>query len=332
MSLTRRHPSQGLGTGSGTENSISSGQPTLIVIGGPTASGKTLVAASIAKHFGTEVISADSRQFYHAMRIGTARPSEEEMLGVKHHFIAHLDLEQTWSAGEFARATEPVLQELFAQHGIAVMVGGSGLYIDAVCNGLDPLPPSDKRTREKLQEQFKHEGLAPLLERLKSLDPEAFRTIDRNNPHRVIRALEICITSGKSASAQRSGRTQRDDIRIIRIALDVPRAELYAHIDARVDKMIADGFVEEARSLLPYRELNALRTVGYRELFDHFDLSPTLSRREGADLDKTIAMIKQHTRNYAKRQMTWLRRDKSWHWCAPIELERMIAIAEGDGQ
>jgi len=203
------------------------------------------------------------------------------------------------------------------------MVGGSGLYIDAVCNGLDPLPPSDKRTREKLQEQFQLEGLVPLLERLKSLDPEAFRMIDRNNPHRVIRALEICIISGKSASAQRSGRTQRDDIRIIRIALEVPRVELYARIDARVDRMIADGFVEEARSLLPHRELNALRTVGYRELFDHFDGC--------LPMDETIAMIKQHTRNYAKRQMTWLHRDKSWHWCAPGDTERMFAIVGIDG-
>ncbi len=296
------------------------GLPTLIVIGGPTASGKTRVASSIAKHFGTEVISADSRQFYHAMRIGTARPSAEEMLGVKHYFIGHLELEQTWSAGEFARAAEPVLQQLLADHGMAVMVGGSGLYIDAVCNGLDPLPPSDHRTREKLQEQFKHEGLAPLLERLKTLDQEAFRAIDRNNPHRVIRALEICLISGKAASAQRSGRTQRDDIRIVRIALDVPRAELYARIDARVDRMIADGLVEEARSLQPYRELNALRTVGYRELFEHFD--------GNLSIEETIALIKQHTRNYAKRQMTWLRRDSSWHWCAPNNVDGMRALID----
>ena len=299
---------------------------TLIVIGGPTASGKTHVAASLAKHFGTEVISADSRQFYHALRIGTARPNEEEMLGVKHHFIGHLDVQQTWSAGEFARAAEPVIQELVADHGYAVMVGGSGLYIDAVCNGLDPLPKIDHRTREQLRERFEHDGLIPLVEQLRTLDPDAWRLIDRNNPHRVIRALEVCLISGRPFSAQHSGRKQRDDMRVVRIALDVPRAELYARIDARVDRMMADGFVDEARALLPYRELNALQTVGYRELFSHFDLTTTAAQVEGAHLDKTILLIKQHTRNYAKRQWTWLRRDPSWQWCAPAPVDAMISI------
>ena len=283
--------------------------PTLIVIGGPTASGKTGVAVAVAKHFGTEVISADSRQFYHAMRIGTARPSEEELLGVKHHFLGHLELQETWSAGEFARQAEPVLKDILARHGQAVMVGGSGLYIDALCNGLDPIPPADHHERSRLQEQFRGHGLQPLLDRLHELDPDSWSTIDRNNPHRVIRALEVCLTSGRSFSAQRTGPRQRTDMRIIRIALDVPRAELYALIDARVDRMIADGLVEEARSLLPYRDLNALNTVGYKEIFAHFD---------GAlGLEEAIALIKQHTRNYAKRQMTWLRRDATWGWLPP---------------
>jgi tRNA dimethylallyltransferase len=282
---------------------------TLIVVGGPTASGKTGVAAAIARHFGTEVISSDSRQFYHAMRIGTARPSEEEMLGVKHHFIGQLELQETWSAGEFARQAEPVLQDILARHGTAVMVGGSGLYIDAVCNGLDPIPPADHRERSRLQEQFREQGLPPLLDRLRELDPDSWRTIDRNNPHRVIRALEVCLASGRPFSAQRTGPHQREDMRIIRIALELPRAELYAHIDARVDRMAADGLVEEARSLLPYRGLNALNTVGYKELFAHFDGL--------MGLNEAIALIKQHTRNYAKRQMTWLRRDPSWHHEAP---------------
>lgn len=284
----------------------------LVVIGGPTASGKTKVAASVAKHFGTEVISGDSRQFYHAMRIGTARPLEDELLGVKHHFLGHLELNETWSAGEFARQAEPVLQDLLSKHGIAVLVGGSGLYLDALCNGLDPMPMVDHAVREKLQHRFQQQGLPDLLTELDRLDPAISEVIDRNNPQRVIRALEVCLVSGKPFSAQHSGHRQRTDICVLRIAMDMPRAELYGNIDARVDRMIADGLEKEARSLLPHRELNALRTVGYRELFEHFD--GTLSREEA------IELIKQHSRNYAKRQMTWLRREKGWKWADPADM------------
>lgn len=286
----------------------------LVVIGGPTASGKTKVAATVAKHYGTEVISGDSRQFYHAMRIGTARPQEAELLGVKHHFLGHLDLSETWSAGEFARQAEPVLQELLSKHGIAVLVGGSGLYLDALCNGLDPMPMVDHAVREKLQHRFQQHGLPDLLAELDRLDPAISTVIDRNNPQRVIRALEVCLVSGRPFSAQHTGQRQRTDIRLLRIAMDVPRAELYANIDARVDRMIADGLETEARSLLPHRERNALRTVGYREFFEHFD--GKLSREEA------INLIKQHTRNYAKRQVTWLRREKTWKWIKPADLEK----------
>ncbi|HRH70777.1 MAG TPA: tRNA (adenosine(37)-N6)-dimethylallyltransferase MiaA [Flavobacteriales bacterium] len=286
-------------------------RPTLIVIGGPTASGKTLAAASLAKHYGTGVISADSRQFYHAMRIGTARPLETELLGVEHHFLGHLELEEVWSAGAFARAAEPVLQDLLTTRGIAVLVGGSGLYIDALLKGLDPLPASDGHMREELQERFQANGLAPILEELQRQDPATWSRIDRQNPHRVIRALEVCLSTGRPYSEQRTAPQDRTDVDIIRIALDLPRKELYERIDQRVDRMVADGLVEEARSLVPHRELNALRTVGYRELFDHFD--GTLS------LDEAIEVIKQHTRNYAKRQLTWLRRDATWKWLHPTE-------------
>jgi len=283
----------------------------LVVIGGPTASGKTHVAATLAKHFGTEVISGDSRQFYRAMCIGTARPAEEELLGVKHHFLGHLELEQTWSAGEFARQAEPVLQELLKAHGIAVLVGGSGLYLDALTNGLDPMPLVDHAVRERLQQRFQQRGLTDLLAELDRLDPAIAQVIDRNNPHRVIRALEVCIASGRPYSAQRIGPRQREDMRILRIALDLPREELYARIDARVDRMTADGLEQEARALLPYRERNALRTVGYREFFEHFD--GKIGRAEAIDL------IKQHTRNYAKRQLTWLRRG-DWAYLQPAEV------------
>lgn len=277
---------------------------TLIVIGGPTASGKTHVAATVAKRLDTEVISADSRQFYHAMRIGTARPLEGELLGVPHHFLGHLELDTTWSAGEFARQADLVLHDILRRRGTAVLTGGSGLYIDALCNGLDPLPVSDPDVRRQLQERSRKEGLEALTEQLRSLDPVVWNTIDRQNPHRVIRALEICLVSGKPASAQRSGTKARSDLRIFRFALELPRSDLYARIDARVDRMVAEGLVAEARALLPFRHLNALNTVGYKELFAHFD--GTL------DLDEAISSIKQHTRNYAKRQATWLRRDPTW--------------------
>lgn len=292
------------------------GLPTLIVIGGPTASGKTHAAATLALHLGTEVISADSRQFYHAMRIGTARPGTDELLGVKHHFLGHLELEETWSAGEFARQAEPVLQDIHARHGTALLTGGSGLYIDALCNGLDPMPKSTPDVRTQLLEQLEHEGLPALVERLRALDEATWTRIDRNNPHRVIRALEICLVSGSTVSAQCTGPKQRTDMRIVRIAMDLPRAELYARIDARTQRMMAEGLLEEARALLPFRHLNALNTVGYKELFAHFDGEITLER--------ATSLIQQHTRNYAKRQLTWLRRDPSWRWIAPADIDRMI--------
>lgn len=294
--------------------------PTLVIIGGPTASGKTDAGIALAKRFGTEVISADSRQFYRAMRIGTARPLEQELGGVRHHFIGHLGIEETWSAGRFAREAEPVLQELLARHGIAVLVGGSGLYIDALVKGLDPLPVSDPRLRERLQRRIETGGLPDLLKELERLDPATATRIDRSNPHRVIRALEVCLLTGKPFSDQRSGAEDRADMRLARIAMDLPREALYARIEARVDRMMGEGLLEEARSLLPYRALNALQTVGYKELFLHFDGQLGLA--------DAVALIKQHTRNYAKRQLTWLRRDAAWKWFAPEDTSGMAREAE----
>ena len=272
---------------------------------------------ALAKQYNTEVISADSRQFYRAMRIGTARPTEQELLGVKHHFLGHLELEETWSAGAFARAAEPVLQELLARTGVAVLVGGSGLYIDALIKGLDPLPVTDVRLRDRLQRRMEQEGLTALVDELKQHDPATWDRIDKQNPHRVLRALEVCLLTGKAYSEQRNAPQYRSDMRIVRIAMDLPRSELYERIDKRVDSMVDEGLVEEARSLLPFRQHNALRTVGYRELFMHFDGELTQA--------DAIALIKQHTRNYAKRQMTWLRRDQDWKWCDPKDVEGMIA-------
>jgi tRNA dimethylallyltransferase len=293
-----------------------SAKRTLVVIGGPTASGKTQAAAVLAKHFGTEVISADSRQFYREMRIGTARPSEAELQGVKHHFLGHLEIEHTWSAGQFAREAEPVLQELLNRKGIAILVGGSGLYIDALTKGLDPLPSSDPRLRERLQRRLAQNGLSDLLKELEKLDPSTYQHMDRSNPHRVIRALEVCQLTGKPYSAQRTAPSDRQDMRIVRIALDLPRTDLYRGIDARVDRMMADGLLAEVRGLIPHKNANALRTVGYRQLFEHLAGSMTL---EGS-----VTLIKQHTRNYAKRQMTWLRRDAGWKWIRPEDVDGMV--------
>lgn len=293
----------------------------LVVVGGPTASGKTRAAALLAKHFDTDVISADSRQFYQAMRIGTARPEQKELLGVPHHFLGHLNLEEGWSAGQFARSAEPVLQRILGEKGITVLVGGSGLYIDALTKGLDPLPISDPRLRERLQERVKSQGLAGMLKELEALDPVMYARIDQHNPHRVIRALEICLLTGNPYSEQQSGASDREDMTLVRLAMDLPRTTLYERIDKRVDRMVADGLVEEARELLPHRALNALRTVGYRELFEHFD--------GRLSLPDAITLIKQHTRNYAKRQLTWLRRDEGWTWLPPEAHEHHVAVAEG---
>ncbi|MBK9273698.1 MAG: tRNA (adenosine(37)-N6)-dimethylallyltransferase MiaA [Flavobacteriales bacterium] len=282
---------------------------TLVVVGGPTASGKTALAARLAAHLGTEVISADARQFYRAMRIGTARPTGAELMGVPHHFLGHLELETTWSAGHFARAAEPVLQRILGEHGRAVLVGGSGLYIDAVVTGLDPLPEADEALRSRLRERLQHEGLAALVQHLGRLDAATAARIDTRNPQRVLRALEVCLVTGRPYSAQRRAPLQRTDMDIVRVALHPARPVLYARINTRVDAMMAAGLMDEARALLPHRHLNALNTVGYKELFQHLD---------GAiPRERAVELIKQHTRNYAKRQLTWLRREPRWHRVDP---------------
>ncbi len=295
---------------------------TLIVICGPTASGKTAAAVALAEHFNTEIVSADARQFYRALRIGAALPSAAELQQVPHHFVGNLDVSESMSSGAYERAAVPVIEELLGKRGIAVLVGGSGLYIDAVLHGFDPMPLGDNRIRTELQERFRKHGLDPLLERLAQLDPAIMERIDTHNPHRVIRALEVCLASGRPFSAQRTGHSKARAWRTVRIAMQVPRADLYARIDARFDAMIENGLVEEARGLLEHRALNALQTVGYKELFAHFDGEYTLP--------EAIAMAKQHTRNFAKRQMTWIRRSDDWNWIAPTDRTAMINLVESE--
>lgn len=279
--------------------------PTVIVIGGPTASGKTALAARVAKALGTDVIGADARQFYRELPIGTAQPTAEERLGVKHHFIGHLGIHEDMSAAAYAEAALPVLHDLLARHGVAVVTGGSGLYIDALLFELDPLPPADQTLRERLKALLRDQGVQALAEELDRLDPEAGAAIDRRNPHRLVRAIELVTLTGDPLSSLRTGKRAREGFAVRWIALDLPREELYARIDARVDAMMAAGLESEARAVFPHRGLNSLRTVGYSELFEHF---------EGrCSLDEAVARIKQHTRNYAKRQLTWLRRDAHWN-------------------
>ncbi|MEO8069584.1 MAG: tRNA (adenosine(37)-N6)-dimethylallyltransferase MiaA [Flavobacteriales bacterium] len=295
-------------------------QGILVVIGGPTASGKTAAAVHLAKHYGAEIVSADARQFYRALRIGAAIPTEAEMNGVPHHFVGHLDIAEAMSAGAFERAAVPLIEELLTAKGIALLVGGSGLYIDAVLNGLDQMPTGNIRIRTELQKRFREHGLDPLLARLTELDPATVERIDLRNPHRVIRALEVSLATGRPYSAQRMGRSKERPWRTVRIAMDLPRTELYARIDARFDAMITAGLVEEARNAYPQRAENALQTVGYKELFAHFDGALTL--------EDAIALAKQHTRNFAKRQMTWLRRDADWHGMAPDDVAGVVAVVD----
>jgi len=292
---------------------------TLIVIGGPTASGKTRVAAEVGRTLGTEVVNADARQFYRAMPIGTGQPAADELHGVPHHFIGHLDIWQDQSAQEYAHAALPVIDRIIDAHGVAVLTGGSGLYIDAVCFELDPLPPADRQVRERLQRMHAENGLAALQDELKRLDPAMWHIIDRNNPHRLIRAIEVCLLSGGKVSELRQGKRPRPGFTPRFFALDVERSTNYAAIDARVDDMMRRGLLEEAHALLPHRDRNALNTVGYKELFLHFDGK--------LSLEEAVALIKQHSRNYAKRQLTWLRREDHWRWVRPEEAVRTAVDA-----
>ncbi|MDX5321773.1 MAG: tRNA (adenosine(37)-N6)-dimethylallyltransferase MiaA [Bacteroidota bacterium] len=267
----------------------------LIVLGGPTASGKTKLAIELAKALHTEIINADSRQFYQEMSIGTAVPSAEELAEVKHHFIQSHSAETPLSAMDFEEQAMPLVEELFKQHDYVIVCGGSGLYLQALAEGLDPLPPADLEYREQLEAQLAQEGVQSLAAMLMEKDPEKAASMDLKNPRRVIRALEILAAPPLEPASPKKERT----FQIIPLFLNLDREQLYQRIDDRVDQMMEQGLYEEAQGLLPLRDSSALQTVGYRELFDHFDGK--------MDLETTVAKIKQHTRNYAKRQLTWFR-------------------------
>lgn len=294
---------------------------TLVVIVGPTGSGKTDLAIEVARHFGTEILSTDSRQFYKGMPIGTAQPSAEQLAAVKHHFIADRLPEQELSAGGYEREALERLGELFEHHNVVVAVGGSGLYIDALCYGFDKLPSDTAHIRAELMQRLDSEGLDRLVEELRARDEAYWQVVDRHNPARVIRALEVCIASGRPYSEQRTATRRSRPFRTVKIGLLWPREELYDRINRRVDIMVGEGLEEEARSVSHLRHLSSLQTVGYREFFDHFD--GKITREEAIDL------VKRNSRRYAKRQMTWFRRDESIHWVDRCNAQEAIEVVEG---
>lgn len=277
----------------------------LIVVLGPTAVGKTAYAIELAKSLQTEIISADSRQIFKELNIGAARPSTEELAQVPHHFIATASIHDTYSAGRFERDALTKLAELFENHNTVVCCGGSMMYIDALVNGFDDLP-TDGDVREELSQRYKAEGIEVLQRELMRLDPEYYNQVDLQNPHRLIRALEVCIVSKSPFSELRRNAVKSRDFEVQKIGLDMERDRLYERINARVIRMMEDGLLEEARALWPNRHLQALNTVGYKELFDHFDGT--------CSLEEAVQKIQQHTRNFAKRQLTWWRRDGDIQW------------------
>ena len=280
--------------------------PTLIVIAGPTASGKTAAAIEVARHFSTVVVSADSRQFYREMSIGTAKPNADELAAVPHYFIDTLSITENYTAGKYEKQALDLLDELFKTHNVVVLAGGSGLFIKAVCEGFDEFPDIDPQIRQQLNRELETHGLLWLQEKLKAADPDYYAEADINNPQRVARALEVFEGTGKPFSSFRRSAINKRPFRILKFGLDLPREVLYHRINTRVEIMVEQGLIEEVKLLLPYRQLNALNTVGYTELFDYFD--------DKTDLSTAIGLIKQNTRRFAKRQMTWFGKDKDIAW------------------
>lgn len=288
----------------------------LVVIVGPTGIGKTGTAIVLADHFQTDIISADSRQIYREMEMGTAVPSKEEQEKVKHHFLQTRSIHDYYNASMFEMEVLDLLENLFRKKDIVLLVGGSGLYVDAVCKGIDDIPSIDPEVRKSLSDQYTTEGIESLRRQLKILDPVYYEKVDLKNHKRILKALEISLMTGRPYSSFLTRETKERNFQILKIGLNRDRKELYEIIDQRVDDMIRSGLVEEAKKLLPYREINPLNTVGYKELFKHFEGKYTL--------EEAISLIKRNSRRYAKRQISWFSRDKEIRWFHPDDREEIM--------
>ncbi len=293
---------------------------TLIVIAGPTASGKTAFAIKLAQALNTVILSADSRQFYKEMSIGTAAPTKEELSQAKHYFVHHISIEDKYDVADYEHDVLQLLDKLFKTHDAVIMTGGSGLFIDAVCKGIDAMPDVEPKIREKVEKLYQDEGLHGMQEVLKLLDPDYYAIVDQQNPRRLQRALEVCYQTGLPFSFFRSGIAVQRDFDIKKYAILWDRQQLIERIDKRVDMMMEQGLLGEAKALYPKRDLNALNTVGYKELFAYFDGQCTLK--------EAVEQIKIHTRQYAKRQMTWLRKDNSYLWITPEDFDNTLSTLQ----
>lgn len=293
---------------------------TLVVLLGPTGVGKTALSLALAERLGSPILSADSRQLYSEIPIGTAAPTKKEQQRVKHYFIGTHQLTDYYSAAQYEMDVMNLTEELFKTHETLLLTGGSMMYIDAVCKGIDDIPTVDDITRRTLLNRYETEGLEPLVSELRLLDPEYYNIVDLKNPKRVIHALEICYMTGRTYTSFRTQTTKVRPFRIIKIGLQRDREDLYERINCRVDQMVKDGLVAEARRVYPYRHLNSLNTVGYKELFAHFDGACTL--------EFAIEKIKQNSRIYSRKQTTWYRRDKDIHWFHPDDEEGIVECLE----
>ena len=295
-------------------------RPRIVVIAGPTGSGKTDLAVELARRYRAPILSADSRQIYRGLAIGTAQPSAEQLAAVEHHFIATHDITEDFNCGEYEMQALALLDRLFRDSDTVIVAGGSGLYIRALCDGMDDLPTADPQLRADLTRRLETEGIEALAEQLRLLDPDYWEVVDRSNPARVQRALEVCLQTGRPYSQQRMGVRRERPFDIVKIGVDLPREELYDRINRRVDAMMAAGLEAEARSVREHRRMNSLQTVGYKELFDFFDGLTTL--------DEAVELIKRNTRRYAKRQLTWFRRDSAIRWFRPDDIDGITAYID----
>lgn len=300
----------------------SSSKPLLVVLLGPTGVGKTDLCIRLADTFRIPIINADSRQIFAEIPIGTAAPTKEQLARVKHYFVGTHHLQDYYSASMFEQDALNIIQNEFLSHPCALMSGGSMMYIDAVCNGIDDIPTVDDQTRTWMKRRLAEEGLPALVQELKELDPEHYAVVDKQNPRRVVHALEICHMTGKTYTSFRTNSKKERPFRILKIGLNRPREELYDRINRRVDQMMADGWLDEARSVYPLRHLNALNTVGYKELFLYFDGT--------WPLEEAVERIKGNTRRYMRKQLTWFKRDPEIHWFTPDETDEIVALVKAE--